>query len=327
MTKNIFETPFGSHLYGTNTAASDHDVKAVFIPDGRDILLGRYKKSINISSKVDINAKNTYTDIDMESYSLDKYLYLVAEGQTVALDMLFSRCGDESKLWQEIYANRNKLLNRQCSGFIGYCRTQANKYGIKGSRVAAVRKLCNLLQPLAETCPSLKLGDSILESEIGPEEHIQYLDIPQEGGTTIRHVKCCDKLCPYTFTVKEAYKIYKHVLDGYGQRALQAEKDEGIDWKALSHAVRIGEQACELLSTGVITFPRWNAKELKKIKAGERKYRDVAEYIEALLIRVELASKKSELPESSDYQYIDDLICREYKKAIIGESDANTVEA
>jgi hypothetical protein len=38
-----------------------------------------------------------------------------------------------------------------------------------------------------------------------------------------------------------------------------AETQEGVDWKALSHAVRVGTQALELLKTGHVTFPLPNA--------------------------------------------------------------------
>ena len=42
----IVEMRFGSHLYGTATARSDLDYKAVYLPDGRDILLQRVRETI-----------------------------------------------------------------------------------------------------------------------------------------------------------------------------------------------------------------------------------------------------------------------------------------
>lgn len=42
----VVRVEFGSHLYGTNTPASDHDYKSVFIPSAEDILLQRVKGSL-----------------------------------------------------------------------------------------------------------------------------------------------------------------------------------------------------------------------------------------------------------------------------------------
>ena len=42
------------------------------------------------------------------------------------------------------------LVTRRSAAFVGYCRQQANKYGIKGSRVAAARKALTLLLEAVE---------------------------------------------------------------------------------------------------------------------------------------------------------------------------------
>lgn len=44
--KTVVKIKFGSHLYGTNTPASDLDYKSVHIPDVDDILLQRVQSSI-----------------------------------------------------------------------------------------------------------------------------------------------------------------------------------------------------------------------------------------------------------------------------------------
>ena len=76
---------------------------------------------------------------DFESYSLDKFLKLFCEGQTVAVDMLFAtpllkhdfmREGIDNEFadeWLAIWDNRYRLMSRQCAPFLGYCKKQANK--------------------------------------------------------------------------------------------------------------------------------------------------------------------------------------------------------
>lgn len=147
----LVEMQFGSHLYGTATPESDTDIKAVHLPDRRSILLQRVEKVITRKTKLDGTAKNSAADVDYESYVLQKYLALAAEGQTVALDMLFAPewawTSEPSPLWLTVRANKDKLLTARYASFIGYCRTQANKYGIKGSRMGAARAVVDFLTP------------------------------------------------------------------------------------------------------------------------------------------------------------------------------------
>jgi hypothetical protein len=106
-------------------------------------------------------------------------------------------------------------------------------------------------------------------------------------------------------------------VNEYGQRALQAERNEGIDWKALSHAVRVGREALELLQTGKITFPLSCVAEILSIKRGELTYEKVAKTIDELLIEVEAAALGSSLREEPDFAFIDDLVARAYRGQVM----------
>src|ERR1700677_3249897 len=93
MNKIIFRCLFGSSLYGTNTPTSDLDYKSVFIPDGKDLVLQKAAKHLQNNTKKNDAVKNLKEDIDDESFSVQTFLRLLCEGQTVALDMLF--CPDD----------------------------------------------------------------------------------------------------------------------------------------------------------------------------------------------------------------------------------------
>jgi predicted nucleotidyltransferase len=88
--RKIVQCRFGSHLYGTNTPLSDIDIKSVYIPSADDIVLQKVKGSISVKRNKLIGEKNFAGEIDEEIYSLQKFFQLVSEGQTVALDLLFS---------------------------------------------------------------------------------------------------------------------------------------------------------------------------------------------------------------------------------------------
>jgi predicted nucleotidyltransferase len=44
----VVEMRFGSHLYGTDTPDSDVDLKGVYLPEARDILLQRIVPSVTL---------------------------------------------------------------------------------------------------------------------------------------------------------------------------------------------------------------------------------------------------------------------------------------
>lgn len=319
--RTIVNIKFGSHLYGTATPQSDLDFKAVYIPSASDILLQRVRGSVSESRRKAEKEKNLPGEVDRESYSLQKYLALVAEGQTVALDVLFapewSMTEPPAPEWQEIIANRSRLLTKRAAAFVGYCRQQANKYGIKGSRVAAGRAALTLLDSLVERHGSTpKLGEFATAVEACRGEHSDLTDITGVSGVTIRHWEVCGRKMPYTSSIKTAADVMRRLVDEYGQRALMAEKQEGIDWKALSHAVRVGTQALEFLSTGHVTFPLPNAWHVLNIKLGKLPYQSVAGEIERLLEKVEAAAAVSPLPDEPDMAWIDGFVARVHREEV-----------
>lgn len=321
--RKLVHIKFGSHLYGTTTPNSDLDFKSVHVPAPRDILLQRAKGSINSARIKAEKEKNLPGEIEEESYSLQRYLELASEGQTVALDILFapdwSMTEPPSAEWKYIVENRARLITKKSAAFIGYCRQQANKYGIKGSRVAAARLALKLLTELVEcdgSTPKLAQYAERIAKEISGVEHMIVVDIPLPNGATIRHLDVCGRKLPFTASIKNARDILQRLVDEYGQRALQAESQQGVDWKALSHAVRVGTQAIELLKTGHITFPLPNAAHVLAIKTGSVPYQEVSAEIEALLEAVESEAEKSLLPVKPDQEWIADFVARVYRKEI-----------
>jgi hypothetical protein len=120
------------------------------------------------------------------------------------------------------------------------------------------------------------------------------------GGRLVRHLEVCGRKMPFTSAIKSAREVVQRLVDEYGERALQAERNEGVDWKALSHAVRVGREALELLETGRIIFPLSCAAEILAIKRGVRSYAAVGEEIERLLGAVEGAATRSTLRDEPD---------------------------
>lgn len=122
---------------------------------------------------------------------------------------------------------------------------------------------------------------------------------------------------PFTASVSNAAEVLDRLVAEYGNRALAAESQQGVDWKALSHAVRVGRQALELMETGVYTFPLPYADHILRIKRGEIAYQEVADEIELLLEEIEEAAQTSVLPDEPDQQWIDNYVASWYRTAVL----------
>ena len=320
--RNLVTIKFGSHLYGTSTPSSDVDLKSVFVPSRDDILLQRVRGSISNRRDKIVGEKNVAGKVEEDAYSLQRFLGLAAEGQTVALDVLFApewaMVGAPSPEWKEVVANRRRLVTKKSSAFVGYCRQQANKYGIKGSRVAAARAALKMLDDAIRAHgTTTKLGDIDLEIRalVACTEHTSVDAIEQVGGQVIWHWNVCGRRLQYTATIKHARDVVALLVTEYGKRALQAESQQGVDWKALSHAVRVATQAIELLRTGHVTFPLPNAAHVLDIKVGKVPYQNVSGEIEDLLAAVEVEALYSTLPTEPDRAWIDNFILDVYGRA------------
>ena len=327
-TTTLVDIRFGSHLYGTQTPASDIDYKQVFVPSAADILLQKAPGTVSSSRAKARGVKNAAGDIDLEAYALHRYLELLTQGQTVALDMLWapptSFRSRPHPIWYEVMANRHRLVSKKASSFVGYCRTQANKYGIKGSRVSAVQAVVAYLDSaiacfghltkLGEADPWYSIPELIVRERL---QHTAVVEIPQPGtDRAVKHLECCGRKVPFFATLKTAREVFGRVADAYGTRALAAARDEGVDYKALSHAVRVGREALELLGTGKITFPLPCAAEVLAIKTGHVPYAVIGPLIEDLLEQVEAAAQVSTQPDDVDHDFVRDLVVHAYGDSV-----------
>jgi hypothetical protein len=292
----------------------------------------RASKHIRNSTKKDDSKRNTADDVDDELFSFQTYMELIRQGQTVALDMLFTPvkfyCDDVtvSPLWWEIVNNREKLIHKGTNAFVGYTKAQAAKYGHKGDRLSAL----NLFMNTAKDWNGHKeLGDYASEISVlvnaAASKEVEIVFIPTPNGSSgdmrdMPHLSLANKKVGYTCTVDYARQVWQLALDKYGHRAKLAESNDGIDWKATMHAVRIAAEAKQLLLTGEITFPRPEAELLVKIRTGQIRYQEVEELIEEGLAGIKDAEQRSILPDKPNYTYMDELVSNAHWNAIRSHS-------
>lgn len=325
--KILIKAVAGSHLFGTNGPQSDHDYKGVFLPSAEQIILGSYSDTIRQSTGNGID-RNTKDDVDCELYSLRKFLIMVENGDTAALELLFtpeSHILIKDPIWDEIISIRHMLISKKINSLIGYIRQQSNKYGIKGSRMGELNNALKVLKEAEKkhefSNPKLKHSWDELVRNLKGYEHVHLIALPIDKRQNITTPAfdildskfSCDT--PFSVCVKSLSDKYK----AYGQRAREAKNNNGIDWKAISHCLRCGIQAIELMTSNHITLPHTqpNREYLLKVKQGEFKYSEVEPQIEAILESVELAAKNSNLVERLDRKYLDSILLKYYKQEIV----------
>lgn len=329
--KQIVKMEFGSQIYGTSLPTSDTDYKSIFIPSHREIILQRPPKTIQNNTKKDEHAKNKADDIDFEQYSLHYWMKLFIEGQTVCYDMLFCpehHVLESSPEWEEIKKNKDKLVNSKITSFAGYCQTQAAKYSLKGSNLAAYEMTINLLKEKHNHLRLMSIRDEIEEKLIKVAQNdmkyndkgeplIKIVDIPHKvTGVMEQYLQVGPKTkVPLNAKIQIAIESYEHQIRQYGERAKAAKLNQGVDWKALMHAVRVCKEAEELLLTGNITFPRPEKDLLLQIRKGELPYEQVSELIVQGLDSLNDAKNKSTLRSKPDIDWIDDFVYNTYKES------------
>lgn len=317
--KFLIKVKFGSHVYGTSLATSDIDIKGIYIPSVQDIMLQRVTSTLNFTTKDDPTKRNTQSDLDIEIFSLQKYLDLLIEGQTIALDILFTppdfHLCQPHPIWIEIQKNKHRFLHSGTTAFAKYCRLQAAKYGMKGTRMAAIRQTLELFSTFSPLKKLSEYRDEIDELIRNYQQSVQdssliaLIECFDKNRQVNEHfLQVCNRKLSLNISAKQAIQILKRIYGEYGQRAKLAEKNEGIDWKALMHAARVLFQGKELLNSGHITFPRPERDLLLKIRQGDIKYQYVAQMIENGLKELNEAALASPLSKEADRDYADNLV-------------------
>jgi hypothetical protein len=313
---------FGSHLYGTNLPSSDLDYKGIFLPSANDLLLQKPTRNYTIFSKDIPSDKNT-KNVDIELFSLQEYLRLLLEGQTIALDMLFAPRRfyinySNWTPWEEIQDNKIELIHSGISSFAGYCRTQAAKYGIKGSRISTLKKTIEWAKEFPERDRLRQHEENLtaLISDLNSNDK-DLIKLATLKSNKELYLNICGRTFPLGVTFKYLLSALEDILSEYGQRAKLAESQDGIDWKALMHAVRVSNEALELLKTKTISFPRPEKDLLIKIRKGELAFQEVSEMIESKLVEMEEAKSNSTLNKTPNYRLADEILMRAHKSVII----------
>jgi predicted nucleotidyltransferase len=312
--KQIVKIQVGSFLYGTNTEESDNDIKGVYIPNMKELILGNIHKGRSFSTGDD-KTRNTKEDKDITYYSVHEFIKLACMGETGAIEMLFAPDNmvlETSDHWKFLVKNRYKFFTKELKAFIGFARSQMFRFGMKAERLETARKVLKILNKGKD---SWAIGDRRIWYKLIciPSAYIHTYNTTIEKGREISNFNICGKIIQETTSIEYAKKIIQNFITKYGERVKKAADNKNIDWKSVSHSLRVAFELKQIYEEGVIIFPLKDARYLTQIKEGVWDYHmTVIPKLEELMDEVEVLAKKSNFPEKVNRKFFDKFILDVY---------------
>jgi predicted nucleotidyltransferase len=317
----VYVTQYGSKLYGTDNVNSDTDYKGIYIPNRDSVLLKKDIEHYNFNSN-NSNTKNSKDDIDMQLFSIYKWFTLLKKGETGAMDILFSLFREDSQVYADekfttiIKENYRRFYNRNLHSFLGYCVGQSKLYNVRGERFSELHRFVEYFNAMAKEQGSEKLESLYpqIEEMLTKEsyKYIQFVTAPTSRGSGEPkegvYVEVLGKKFLGMVTVSYFSEKITEMEEQFGNRARASAK--GVDYKALSHAVRVIDEVEELIDDGFITFPLKNRAYITSVKEGNESLESVMQYIDQKLNVVQEKLANSNLAERSDEEFMDELLLK-----------------
>lgn len=265
----IFLTEFGSVLYGTDSEISDADYVGVFIPSLSDMFTDKVEHTIRFSTGNEVS-KNGNEDIDIQLFSIQHFIDTAMSGKIIAFDVLYAISNVKCVMlmtteWNQLVARRARFINNDLTSFMSYIKEQAHKYGIKGSKLAAMDNLLKVCEKHIQDehyNPRATVESMLSDLPVTPYSGLIY------ENSQFAFYEFLKKRFQANSRIKDLHLAISNMRRKYGVRAEAAKNNDGIDWKAVSHAIRAGYQICDLFNYGEIRFPLKEAEYIGKVKSG-----------------------------------------------------------
>ncbi len=293
----FFELTYGSRLYGTSTLSSDTDMKAVYLPSLDDLLLSRKLRTFNVrldaeGNKIPDDAPMPENGTETEYVPLQTFVRDFVRGQTYALEVAHAvlqqthRSTDADVVHDFVQELVDRFKNADVHAMVGFAQKQVNDYVRRGERLNAV---CRLVRTIVEIQAEVaeRAGMPLMSGIVRLDTRMHPFDLHSDirvldelairadvrigsalnNNRQLRTLELNGRSYLETTDLTHLREQLQKLVDQYGVRSTTAAEAE-VDHKSLSHAVRVYQQAIELLDAGTITFPRLNAEFLLHVKQG-----------------------------------------------------------
>ena len=297
----VYQVVYGSKLYGTNTPTSDTDLKSIYLPTIDDMLLG--KKLAVHKSRVDAQGKPVPegepmpdSGVENEYIPFQTFVRDFVQGQTYAVEMAYAlikegpSAPDAQSRREHLFLKQlvEKFGNCEVYSMVGFAMKQTFDYVHRGQRLNDATRVRDIIRNFANAEPSTY--DLVRFDDTSSGTALLDLVAAAAGletSTTVNNNKTLRTLelngRSYTESTTLAHVVIQlnKQIEAYGKRSVDASLTK-VEYKSLSHAVRVYQQSIELLDTGRITFPRPNVEQLLEIKQGRAEMEAVKALLSAL---------------------------------------------
>lgn len=305
--QKLFTATYGSKLYGTSTETSDTDLKTIYLPSLDSLMLCKnppvYKMRYDANGdSIGPNVPTPDNGTEEEFFPLQTFARDFLKGQTYALEVANAAYQAEHEYQVQFFGDSDTVnLTRQfisllvehfttsnVSSMMGFAKKQTFDYVYRGERLAFAKKLQDILNGVvakvfyleadeddgsfAKICklshsldfdnPGVTVLDYLLK-ESGLSE-----GVVENNNRVLRAINLNGRLYSETTSVHHLSEVVQKLINSYGTRSHQASLSN-IEYKSMSHAIRVYHQSLEILETSKITFPPPNADFLLDVKQGK----------------------------------------------------------
>jgi hypothetical protein len=155
------------------------------------------------------------------------------------------------------------------------------------------------------------ITDTIGDVAIEESDVVRWIDY--KGN---KYLEVCGSKFQDNLKILLAKNTLEQIFSQYGERTRLAKINQSIDWKALSHAFRVGYQTLHILTDGGFEYPLQESPYLMQIKKGELHFLDVELELTELVNKINDLSNKSDLPDEVDRGFWDNFIVHSHTLVI-----------
>jgi hypothetical protein len=298
----LYQVTYGSKLYGTSTPTSDTDLKSVYLPAIDDLLLG--KRLVATKTRVDehgvkVPDNDSMPDrgVENEFIPFQTFVRDFVKGQTYAVEIAYAVLADgpsaptrQSEYEFEMVEDMIEFFgNNEVYSMVGFAQKQTLDYVYRGERLNEALRIRGVIEDVMnkfDNSNEVRLDTVNSVTHVSLFDEIKAKTGLEESTTTnnnrvMRTLELNGRSYVETTTLLHLSHQLQKLIDGYGERTTMAAQTD-VDYKSLSHAVRVYQQSIELLDHGMITFPRPNAAELLFIKQGKQELEFTKELLKEL---------------------------------------------
>lgn len=327
----------GSHAYGTNIPTSDIDYSGVFIQPMDKILGFSYVEQINddkndiviyeIRRFLELLGKNNPTVLELLNTPEDCVVY-------------------KHPIFDMVLENRDKFITKICANsFGGYASTQIKKakgqdkkqnwekdkvtrrtpfdfcYKLEGEKAIPLEQFLKESGISQEDCGLSKVPHSkdiySLFYEVSKSVGFRGISFENSNDIRLSAIPKGANFLGYISYNKDGYtqhcvdyKSYQEWIDKRNiQRWVDVESHgQKIDGKNMMHCRRLMDMAREIAEGKGIVVRRPNADELIDIRKGKMDLQSLIDHIESEIKEVDVLYKNSNLPNSVDMNFVENLL-------------------